>query len=418
MSFIDLDKWQEIFSMLRRNRLRTLMTAFGVFWGIFILVILLAFGVALESGAKKTMPDFASSQLYVWGGRTTLPFQGMQPGRNIGFDLGDHATIEALPGVEHVAPRISLGGYRSANNVSRGAKTGAFTVMGDFPQWHAIQPFEFYEGRFINDFDIRDRRKVVVLGEQAYEMLFEPGESVIGKSLLIRGVYFRVVGRVHSTRSGGAADRDAATVYIPFTTFQRSFNQGDRVGWFAMTAAKGYSSSALHTAIKDSLKARKKVHPADTQAIQGYNAAEKAEQASNLFGGIRLFMWFVGLATLFAGVLGVSNIMVIVVRERTKEIGVRKALGATPRSIITLVLQESVTLTVMAGYLGLVAAVGLTEFVGNMLEGTDIPLGRPEVDFAVAVSATIVLVIAGAIAGFIPARQAAAVHPVKALRAE
>lgn len=412
------DNWKEIFATMRRNRLRTFMTAFGVFWGILVLIIMLAFGSALQTGIASTVRGFGSNQIYIWGGRSTLPYHGMRPGRRTTYEIEDAAAIQEVEGVALVAPRISLGGYRSANNVSHAGKTGAFKVIGDFPEWGIIQPFEIYEGRFVNQLDIDGNRKVAVIGEQVYDMLFEKGESAIGKSILIQNVYFQVVGRVHSSRRGDSADEDAATVYIPFSTFQLAFNQGNRVGWFAITAEEGYGPEEVDTDVRVMLRARKMLHPNDTQGIHGYNAAEGAAKVRKLFGGIRFFMWFVGLATLFAGMLGVSNIMIIVVRERTREIGIRKALGATPWSIISQVMHESITLTLLAGYTGLVAAVGLSEFFAGVVEGSDMPLGRPEIDFSVAITATMILVVAGAIAGFIPARRAAAVHPVHALRAE
>ncbi len=413
-----VDGWREILSTMRRNRLRTFMTAFGVFWGILVLIVMLAFGSALQSGIASTVRGYGSNQIYIWGGRSSLPYHGMRPGRRTTYDIEDRAAIQNVEGVALVGPRISLGGYRSANNVSHAGKTGAFKVMGDFPAWGMIQPFSYYEGRFINELDIRDGRKVAVIGEQVYDMLFEKGESAIGKTILIQNVYFQVVGRVHSSRRGGSADEDAATVYIPFSTFQLAFNQGNRVGWFAITAQEGYGPEEVDTRVRSMLKARKRLHPQDTQAIQGYNAAEGADKMRKLFGGIRFFMWFVGLATLFAGMLGVSNIMIIVVRERTREIGIRKALGATPWSIITQVMQESITLTLLAGYTGLVSAVALTELFAGVVARSDMPLGTPDVDFSVAMAATLILVVAGAVAGFVPARRAATVQPVYALRAE
>ncbi len=417
MSIFDGDTWGEIFATMGRNRLRTFMTAFGVFWGILTLILLLAFGSAFQSGLKETVRGFGSKQIYVWGGRTTRPHHGMRPGRRISFDTEDIAPIQAATGVDLVAPRISLGGYRGSNNVSRGSKTGPFKVLGDYPAWGMIQPFEYYEGRFVNAIDIAEERKVAIIGEQVYSMLFEPGEPAVGKTILIQGVYFEVVGRVHSTRSGGSADEDAATVYIPFTTFQKAFNKGNRVGWFAITAKEGYSPQEVDDNVRAILGARKQVHPDDSQGIRGFNAAEKASKVESLFGGIRIFMWFVGLATLFAGMLGVSNIMIIVVKERTKEIGIRRALGAPPWAIVAHIMQESIALTLLAGYTGLVSAVALSEFLGNLVEGSGMPLGRPEIDFSTALIATSILIVAGAIAGFIPARQAVAIHPVEALRA-
>tara|TARA_R110002073_G_scaffold336295_2_gene531919 strand:+ start:71412 stop:72665 length:1254 start_codon:yes stop_codon:yes gene_type:complete len=417
MTLFDRDTWQEIFATMWRNRLRTFMTAFGVFWGIVTLIVLLAFGGAFESGLSETISGFGTKQIYIWGGRTSLPYHGMRPGRRIQYDVADIPSVQAVSGIDLVAPRISLGGYRGSNNVSRGSKTGPFKVLGDYPAWGMVQPFEYYEGRFVNAIDIEESRKVAIIGEQVYSMLFEPGESAIGKTILIQGVYFEVVGRVHSTRTGNSADEDAATIYIPFTTFQKAFNMGGRVGWFALTAQEGVPPQEVDENVRAMFRQRKQVHPEDSQAIGGYNAADKASKVESLFGGMRIFMWFVGLATLFAGMLGVSNIMIIVVRERTKEIGIRRALGARPWAIVAHIMQESITLTLLAGYTGLVSAVLLSELFGNLLEGTDIPLGRPEVDFPSAIAATIILVVAGAIAGFIPARQAVAIHPVEALRA-
>jgi putative ABC transport system permease protein len=418
MNALDADRWHEIFATMRRNRLRTFMTAFGVFWGILILIILLACGVAFERGIAQTVRGFGTKQIYIWGGRTSLPYRGMQPGRRIHYDMEDAATFKSVEGVALVAPRVSLGGYRSANNVSRNGKTGPFKVVGDFPEWGLIQPFEYYEGRFINQIDIDESRKVAVIGEQIYQMLFTNGEPAVGETILIQNVYFQVVGRVQSTRSGGTADEDAATVYIPFTTFKRAFQQDRDVGWFALTAQEGYSPEEVEEGVRAALRERKQIHPNDSQGIGGYNAAETAQKVERLFGGIRLFMWIVGLATLFAGMLGVSNIMIIVVRERTKEIGIRRALGAPPWAIISHVMQESITLTLLAGYTGLVSAVALSEFLGDLMEGSSMPLGRPEIDFGVAIASTLILIVAGAIAGFIPARHAAAVNPVHALRAE
>ncbi len=414
---IDLDKWQEIAATLGKNKVRTLLTAAGVFWGIFMLISLLAMGDSLSRGVAKQMSGFAPNSVWVWGQRTSLPFKGFRPGRQIVYDTADVAALARIPGIEHLAPRVQLGGFREGNNVSRGAKTGNYNVMGDYPAYRHVLRMEMLEGRFIDPLDMLERRKVAVIGETVYQQLFPPGEAAVGKHIKIRGVYFDVIGVMRPKGKSGDLDRQLQTIFIPFTTFGQAFNVGDRVGSFGIVLADGVDGEVTEREIRAALAALHAVNPADSEAIGSFNAAKEVEKFEGLFLGIQIFIWVVGVFTLLAGILGVSNIMLIAVKERTKELGVRKALGATPGAIIRMVLAESLALTAAAGYAGFLTAVVAIELGGPMLDGVG-PLVAPRVDFPVAIAATGILIIGGVVAGIIPARHAARIKPIEALRAE
>ena len=415
---IDLDRWQEIASTLRRNKLRTLLTAAGVFWGIFMLLVMLGFGRGLERGVSDSMFGVAANSVVLWGQRTSMPHEGMQPGRAIRFESAD---IEALRsevlGLAHLAPSIRLGRWGAAVRVTRGSETGSFNVRGDTPEIAFVSPVDLQEGRFLNELDIERRRKVAVIGRAVHDELFDRGEDAIGERLSINGVYFRVVGVFESFQDGDRGHEQATTIHVPFTTFQQAFNTGDRVGWFGLLAEPDVSAAEVEEQVRDVLKARHRVHPEDDPAIGSWNGGDMFERVTLLFLGIEVFIWFVGVMTLLAGVVGVSNIMLISVKERTREIGVRKALGATPGSITRLIVQEAVALTALAGYVGVVAAVGALELAGALIEEGQ-TIAAPEIDLQVALLATVILIVSGAVAGWIPARHAARVSPVEALRAE
>ena len=416
---LDLDTWTEIAETMRRNKLRTFMTAAGVFWGMFMLLIMLGFGEGLSRGVERNMGDFATNSVYIWGQRTSMPYKGMQPGRRMRFRNADTQAIAArVQGIEHLAPRNQLGGYRDANNVSRAGSTGNYQVMGDHPQYQYIQPMTFVAGRYINKLDIEGRRKVAVIGQQVYDELFEPGEDPIGDSLEINGVWFQIVGHLRSTKADDGGDRENGTITVPFTTFQRAFNYGDAVNWFAITGAPDVPATLIEERVKAVLSERHRVHPDDTQGIGSFNAQQEFAKVQNLFGGIRAFVWFVGSMTLLAGVIGVSNIMLIAVRERTREIGLRRAIGATPASVVMMILQEALVLTALAGGAGVTAAVVVLEIVRAAVGASNEVLGSPQVGPGVAAAATAILVLSGLIAGLLPARHAAAIHPVDALRGD
>ena len=415
----DADTWQEIWATLRRNKLRAFLTACGVFWGIFMLIVMLGIGNGLRHGVTNSLGGLAMHSVYVWSQRTSLPFAGLQPGRNVKFTNLDTEAIAAIPGVEHVAPRLQLGGWREGVNVARGMKTSNFNVTGDVPEFQRVEPMLFQRGRFINDADMREERKVAVIGELVRQLLFADGENPIGQYIQIKGLYFQVVGELKSLKAGDEGEKLSSTIYVPLSTFQSAFNQRGRVGWFTLSAFGDASAVEVEKSVLAKLRARHRVHPDDVGAFGSFNAAEKFGKVQGLFGGIQTFVWFVGVLTLWAGVLGVSNILLIIVKERTREIGVRKALGATPASIVAMVVQESVALTALAGYSGIVFGVGALELIGRAVANLpNAPLNSPEIDLGAALWAVLILIAAGLVAGIVPARHAASIHPVEALRAE
>jgi putative ABC transport system permease protein len=415
----DLDKWKEIWATLRSNRLRTFLTAFGVFWGILMLIAMLGFGSAMQSGTQRQMKGMATNLLFVWGQQTTEAFDGLPPGRQVKFETDDIEVLRHLEGVEHLAPRIQLGGWMNNFTVKNGSKTGTFTVMGDYPTLAKIISFEFEAGRFISERDIADSRKVAVVGKGVSDQLFEPGVNPIGQYIQISGVYFQVIGITKTLRGGQQGERDANTLFVPFTTMKTAFNIGNRVGFFAMTAKPGVDGVELERQVREALGRQHRIAPWDELAIGSFNMFELYEEISMIFIVLAAVSWLVGGATLLAGVIGVSNIMLITVKERTKEIGVRKALGASPLSIVSMVMKESIVLTTIAGLGGVAAGVGLLAAADAALQNaSELPFGPPNIGLSTVMIAVGVLIVSGMLAGIMPASHAASIKPIEALRAE
>lgn len=416
----DLDSWQETMAVLGKHPMRTALTALGVVLGIFILLAMVGFGSAFDNGVRRQMKGFASNAVFTWGQATTKAYSGLPQDRPIRFDNRDIADLAALPGVEHVAPRNQRGGFGGGSNVRYLTKTGGFQVTGDYPAWQYVQIPIMRAGRYINDADISERRKIAVVGEGVVEQLMPPGTDAIGKHLEINGVYFEIVGVFGTYAGGGNADRILNSVNLPFTTFQQVFNGGDEVGWFAITGTSKVSAEDLEAQIRNVLAKNHRFDPTDEQAIGSFNTGKEFRKMAQLFAIIKLVMWFAGIMTLGAGVVGVSNIMLISVRERTKELGVRKALGANPIEIIRMVVIEALTLTLGAGYIGVVLGIAMLEGASAVIAklGPSVPLGPPDVSISLAFGAMGVLAAFGALAGIIPAYHAAAIQPVEALRTE
>jgi putative ABC transport system permease protein len=336
------------------------------------------------------------------------------------FEVADIEAIRRqIPEAAAVCPRNQLGrGFQGGNEVSRGTKSSAFSVVGDFPEIARVQSVRLVAGRFLNPYDLAERRKVAVIGSRVQEVLFQRGENPLGEHIRIKGVDFKVIGVFKPRRSGNGGDNQDQTIFLPFTTFQSAFNFGQRVGWFAITSSPGVPASEMEKKVLALLKERHGVAPNDERALGHFNLETEFKQVQGLFAGIETLIWIVGVGTLAAGIIGVSNIMLVIVRERTNEIGVRRAVGATPMAIMAQVIFEATVLTGVAGCFGLVAGVGLVEATNRLTAGADMEMFRnPEVSFDTAVQTLLILMLCGVLAGLFPARRAVKVSPVEALRA-
>jgi len=422
MNVFDLDNWQEVFNALKKNKVRTFFTAFGVFWGIFMLVLMLGSGNGLKNAAYNGWGDFATNSFFMWTQRTTMPYKGFKRGRSFNFNNKDTEAIrEKIPEVKTLAPRLQAGGYRGASNVVRGKETGAFNIYGDYPEFMDINPVTITQGRFINHNDINDMRKVAIIGNSVVDALFNKDEDPVGDYIKIQGVYFNVVGTFKSKKSGGEADRDGNSIFLPFSTMQKTYNYGDAVFWYAITSQNNIPASVTEEKVITLMKQSHKVHPDDDQAIGHFNVETEFKKMEGLFTGIDGLIWVVGIGTLLAGIIGVSNIMLIIIKERTNEIGVKRALGATPLNIISQVILESVFLTTLAGYFGLVLGVGVLGLLDNAMQNMEADSQfflHPEINFSVGILALIILIFSGILAGLIPAKRAVSIRPVDALRDE
>ena len=408
----DLDKWQEIFSTIKKNRLRTALTGFSVAWGIFMLVVLLGSGYGLENGVKREFQGDAVNYIAVNAGVTSVPYKGMKAGRYIQFTNDDRGVLHRINNVEKSSSRTYL--FQENNTISYKNEYGTFDIIAVSPDYRHLESLTMTSGRFLNEKDITDYRKTVALGRLVHEALFK-GEEAVNKYVKVGGVPFLVVGVFDDP----GQDRDLRRIYIPISTAQRVFNMGNNIRTVDLMLGEADMEQSLQVVedVKQKMSDKHKFDPEDNRALFIFNSIENYKQLMDLFAGIRMFIWIIGIGTIIAGIVGVSNIMMIVVKERTKEIGIRKALGATPWTIISLILQESVVITAFAGYIGLVAGVGLLEVVSKTLPAHDY-FANPEINLNIAIAATVLLVIAGAIAGYVPARKAATVKPVVALRDE
>ena len=408
----DTDKLQEIYSTIHRNKLRTLLTGFSVSWGIFMLIILLGSGTGIENGVKAEFKNFATNSIWVRSGQTSKPYKGLQPGRHIQFTNKDYEQIKSsVGGIEHITARFYLW---DTNLVTYKKEYGAFNIVAGHPEDRHLEKTILAEGRLINKIDIEQFRKIATIGTQIQEQLFGK-ESAIGKYININGVAFKVVG-VHFDEG---SERPLRWIYLPISTVQRVFGGGNRIHTLMFTAGRASIEEGLkmEKQVRERLAQRHNFDIADEKALRIWNSLKKYQKFINLFNSIRIFIWLIGVGTIIAGIVGVSNIMLISVKERTRELGIRKALGATPASIINLILTEAVLITSFSGYIGLVAGVVIIELVSSHLPAVEL-FQNPRVDFKAAIGAVILLVLAGLIAGYIPARKAANILPVEALRNE
>ncbi len=410
-----LERWQEVFETISKNKLRTFLTGVSVASGIFILIILLGVSVGMQNGIEEQFERDASNIINIYPGETSLEYKGLNPGRRIQFTNEDYEL--ALSNKEEVERKSSL--YRIWNGlVSYKKEFGSYRVEGVLPDYQFLENASIIEGRFINQSDLENYEKHIVIGNRVKKDLFKDA-SPLGEYISLSGLNFKVVGVF--TDPGG--DREEARVYIPLRTAQVVYGAGNNIRSMGFTLPKvddyeqALTESKEFTAkIERQLKAKLLVNPLDTSGIFISNNIENTKEIYQLISAMKIFFWFVGIATLLAGIIGVSNIMLIIVKERTKEIGIRKALGAKPMSIVGMVLHESVFVTAFSGIVGLILALALLEFIGPMVD-LDFMV-NPSVNFNIALTTVVILIVAGAIAGFFPAWRGARIKPIEALRDE
>ncbi|CAM1366287.1 Multidrug ABC transporter ATP-binding protein [Tenacibaculum litoreum] len=414
MKFLfDSDTWQEIYGSIRKNKLRTGITIVGVLWGIFILVVLLGAARGMENNFKRIFGDFATNSVFLWTQRTDMPFKGFQKGRRFDLTFKDIEVLqkEYNKEIKLLAPRNQTNG-----SVVKDFKSGDFQVSGDYPVLDRVQKKDLIYGRFLNQNDIKNNSKVCVISEDMYKQLFDKKEMPIGQYVKISNVNYKVVGVY---KPSNTIDIDGDTAYIPFTTFQKVYNTSNKVDWMMITANEGVDIKQMEKDILLTLKNLHKVHPEDKRAFGSVNLGDQIDKLMGFLTGMQFLTWFVGIATLIAGVFAIGNILLITVKERTKEIGIRRALGATPRSIRRQIVLESVFLTTVAGMLGIIFG-GFVLFLLDRLVGSgdDPTLVNPTVNIPIVMLAFSILVILGTLIGLIPAYMATVVKPIEALREE
>jgi putative ABC transport system permease protein len=420
----DLDKWQEILGTIKKNKLRTLLTGFSVAWGIFMLMVLLGAGNGLSNGVGSNFEGNARNAMWIWSRETSKPYQGYQSGRRIQLTMDDFNAVKKMKNIDKISARYWIGDrVYSYNN-----EYGTYNTQSCHPDYIDIEKYIISKGRFINDIDMEHDRKVMVIGEEIRRALFKDKDP-IGEFIKVGSVPFKVIG-VYNELDPREGTRQGL---IPISTAQRLFNAGDKIHNLALTTldVTKTESERIEKNIREDIAKRHKFDPNDERALGTYNSLKDYIQTMNIFSAIKMFVWLIGIGTLIAGIVGVSNIMLIVVKERTKEIGIRKALGATPGSIIGLVLLESILITALAGYIGMFFGIGIMELANFFMEAqhqAQVGAGgdrgefrmfmNPTVDLRIAVSAMILLVTAGALAGYIPAKRAASIRPIEALHDE
>ena len=414
MKFIfDPDTWQEIYGSIRKNKMRASITIIGVMWGIFLLIVLLGAARGMENNFNKLFGNFATNSVFVWAQSTSMPFKGFQEGKSIRLKLtdSDHIMSE-IEGLEFVVPR-----HQRQSQATNKFKVGTFGIYGDYPALDKVEKKEMVYGRFINDNDIAEKKKVCVIEEEIFKQLFDKDEYPIGQYIKINEVNYKVVGmyKQGQLRMGGPQ----GAIHIPFTTFQQVYNTGDSMGWMMITGKPGFDIKQIEADVKLLLKTLHKVHPDDNRAFGSFNLGNEIKKFTGFLTGMQFLTWFVGIATLIAGVFAIGNILLITVKERTKEIGIRRALGAKPWEIKRHIMLESVFLTSIAGALGIIfGGIILMIIVATMGQGDDAALTNPTVDIPVILIAVSTLIVLGTLIGLIPAQVAVSIKPIEALRDE
>lgn len=406
------DTWKEVYDSVTKNKLRTAITMIGVWWGILLLIALLGAARGMENSFNRIFGDFATNSVFIWGQSTSLPFKGFQEGKGVRLKLSHVDKIkDNIEGIELVVPRS-----RNQSMVVRNFLSGNYGVNGDYPLLDKIQKKKMMRGRFVNQNDINIKRKVAVISEEIYKQLFEKDENPIGQYIQINRMNFSVIGVFQNENVDMGPTTD---IHIPFTTFQQIYNRADRIGWMVVTGKPEYNIKQIEEDIKLLLRNLNKIHPRDKRALGSFNLGKEFAKVTGFLTGMQFLTWFVGIATLIAGVFAIGNILLITVKERTKEIGVRRALGATPYEIKRQIVVEAVFLTLISGFLGIISGGWILIIIDRFWgQGEEATLVNASVSIAVVFISLIILVMLGTLIGLIPAFKATSVKPIEALREE
>lgn len=411
----DLDRWKEIWDTLSRNKKRSIMTGLGVFWGIFLFTVLMGFGSWLGRTATDSLTGYTKNSVYFITDQTSIPYKGMPSGRWWNFDMNDIESIKnQIPEVKHIGAQ-KLGGLQ---RVSYGQRKGEYLLVGYNPDYQQINPVPLPFGRFINERDMAEKRKVCVIGEQIWKELFPGGEDPVGATVKMNGLYLKVIG-VMQGHSINLNSNPVNSVAVPITLVQQLWNSGKSVDMIALMAQDDVRIQEIEDECRRIITSNHIISPEDKKAIYSLNLEDQVEKVNGLLGGIRFLTWVVGLGTLLAGIVGVSNIMLVIVRERTQEIGIRRAIGAKPKSIISQILSECFVITFIAGILGLTAGVALLSLLDSLLRAN---LGEEmqqlQISFWLGIGATLIIIAGSLLAGIIPAVRAMKIKAVDAIREE
>ena len=419
MLIFNRDTWQEIFGSIKKNKARTIITVIGVLWGIFIYIVLSGAAKGLDNGFEERFEDVAMNSMFAWAQTTSVPYAGFKTGRPIQLKLGDVKTLRTrVPEIQYIAPRIVKGAFGGeSGSVVKGQRTGTYSIYGDFPVLSKIATQKIYVGgRFVNKGDIDENRKVCVIGERTQKELFAKDEDPIGQFIRIDNIFFKVIGVKKFEDGGGFGDDGDIT--IPFSTYRKLYNTGDDVGWLAIAAYDDADVMVVEQDVKNILKQIHQVSPEDERAIGSFNLGEIFNKINGFAKGLTFLSLVVGIATIVAGVIGIGNILLISVKERTKELGVRRALGATPSEVRGQIILESVFLTLIAGIFGIVLGSFVLKVIDVATQDTDIPYTNPTVPIPYVVGALFIMVVLGTLIGLIPAQRAVSIKPIDALREE
>ena len=417
----DRDTWQEIFGSIQKNKVRTIITVVGVLWGIFIYIALSGAAKGLDNGFEREFENVAMNSMFVWAQSTSIPYDGFKTGRNPQLKIQDVQTLRNnVPEIQFIAPRNAKGVFDGSggSEIVRGSKSGTYAIYGDFPEYTKIATKKIYDGgRFINQADIDNERKVCVIGERTQKELFEKDEKPVGKFIRVDNIYFQVIG-VHKYIQGGGFESDG-DVFIPFSTFKKLYNTGDNVDWFTIAAYDDADVIVVEEQVKQTLKRIHRVSPKDERAFGSFNLGEIFGKIMGFAKGMTFLSLIVGIATIIAGVIGIGNILLISVKERTKELGIRRALGATPGEVKAQIILESVFLTFIAGVFGIILGAFVLSGIDRATANLDnFPYTNPTVPISFVLGALLIMITLGTLIGLIPAQRAVSIKPIDALREE